>query len=55
MARRANVASTARREQFTFCVAIALVHLTITTLSFRAQARLERPCSLGVMNSTFCS
>jgi arginine/ornithine transport system permease protein len=53
MVHRANLASAATREPFTFYMAIALIYLTITTLSIWALALLERRYSLGVKKIAF--
>jgi His/Glu/Gln/Arg/opine family amino acid ABC transporter permease subunit len=53
MVHRANLASAATREPFTFFMLIALIYLSITTLSLAALAWLERRYSLGVRKVSF--
>ncbi|MBL8329732.1 MAG: ABC transporter permease [Rubrivivax sp.] len=53
MVHRANLASAATREPFTFFVLIALIYLTITTLSLAALHLLNRRFSLGVKDVRF--
>jgi arginine/ornithine transport system permease protein len=53
MVHRANLASAATREPFTFYAAIALIYLAITTLSIFALSRLEKRFSLGVKKIAF--
>jgi His/Glu/Gln/Arg/opine family amino acid ABC transporter permease subunit len=53
MVHRANLASAATREPFTFYAAIALIYLAITTLSIFALSRLEKRFSLGVKRIAF--
>jgi arginine/ornithine transport system permease protein len=53
MVHRANLASAATREPFTFYAAIGLIYLAITTLSIFALSRLERRFSLGVKRVAF--
>lgn len=48
MLHRANMAAAATREPFTFYVLIALIYLTITTVSIGLLSLLERRFSLGV-------
>lgn len=50
---RANLASAATREPFTFFVLIAVVYLAITTASLLALAWLNRRFSLGVREVRF--
>ena len=50
---RADLASSATREPFTFYMAAALLYLGITTLSIWALAWLERRFSLGVKSVSF--
>jgi arginine/ornithine transport system permease protein len=53
MVHRANLAAAATREAFTFFVLVALIYLTITTLSIWALSRLEKRYSLGVKAVSF--
>ena len=53
MVHRANLASAATREPFTFYVAIACIYLAITTVSIFLLARLEKRFSLGVKAISF--
>jgi arginine/ornithine transport system permease protein len=53
MVHRANLASAATREPFTFYMLIAVIYLIITTLSLAALAWLERRYSLGVRKVSF--
>lgn len=53
MLHRANMASAATREPFTFFMLIALIYLAITTVSILALGRLERRFSLGVRRVSF--
>lgn len=53
MVHRANMASAATREPFTFFVAIALIYLAITTVSIWVLSRVERRYSLGVKAVSF--
>jgi arginine/ornithine transport system permease protein len=53
MVHRANLASAATREPFTFFVAIALIYLAITTVSIWLLSRLEKRFSLGVKAVSF--
>jgi arginine/ornithine transport system permease protein len=53
MVHRANLASAATREPFTFYALIALIYLAITTLSIFALSRLEKRFSLGVRAVAF--
>jgi arginine/ornithine transport system permease protein len=53
MVHRANLASAATREPFTFFVLIAGIYLCITTLSIWALSRLEKRYSLGVKAVSF--
>jgi arginine/ornithine transport system permease protein len=53
MVHRANLASAATREPFTFYALIALIYLAITTLSILALSRLEKRFSLGVKKIAF--
>jgi arginine/ornithine transport system permease protein len=53
MVHRANLASAATREPFTFFCAIALIYLAITTVSIFALARIEKRFSLGVKRIAF--
>jgi arginine/ornithine transport system permease protein len=53
MVHRANLASAATREPFTFYAVIALIYLAITTLSIVALSRLEKRFSLGVKKIAF--
>jgi His/Glu/Gln/Arg/opine family amino acid ABC transporter permease subunit len=53
MVHRANMASTATREPFTFFVAIAGLYLVITTVSIFLLSRLEKRFSLGVKAVAF--
>ena len=53
MVHRANLASAATREPFTFFMLIAVIYLSITTLSLAALAWLERRYSLGVRKVSF--
>ena len=48
MVHRANLASSATNKPFTFYAAIALVYLTVTTVSILALNLVERRFSLGV-------
>jgi His/Glu/Gln/Arg/opine family amino acid ABC transporter permease subunit len=48
MVHRANMASAATREPFTFFVVIGLIYLAITTVSIVLLSRLEQRFSLGV-------
>jgi His/Glu/Gln/Arg/opine family amino acid ABC transporter permease subunit len=48
MVHRANLASAATREPFTFFVAVALIYLAITTVSIALLSLLEKRFSLGV-------
>jgi len=54
MVHRANLASSATREPFTFFVAIAIIYLAITKLSILPLSRLEQRYSLatGLMHVT---
>lgn len=53
MVHRANLASAATREPFTFYAAIALIYLTITSLSVAGLTLLEKRTSLGVRRTEF--
>lgn len=53
MVHRANLASAATREPFTFFAVIALIYLAITTVSIALLSRLERRFSLGVRRIDF--
>ncbi len=53
MVHRANLASAATREPFTFFVLIALIYLSITSLSLAALHVLEKRFSLGVKKMSF--
>jgi His/Glu/Gln/Arg/opine family amino acid ABC transporter permease subunit len=53
MVHRANLASAATREPFTFFCAIALIYLAITTVSIFALSRIEKRFSLGVKKIAF--
>jgi His/Glu/Gln/Arg/opine family amino acid ABC transporter permease subunit len=53
MVHRANLASAATREPFTFFAVIALIYLAITTVSIALLSRLERRFSLGVRRLDF--
>lgn len=53
MVHRANLASAATREPFTFFCAIALIYLAITTVSIFALSRIEKRFSLGVKEIAF--
>jgi arginine/ornithine transport system permease protein len=53
MVHRANLASAATREPFTFYALIALIYLAITTVSIFALSRLEKRFSLGVKKVAF--
>jgi len=53
MVHRANMASAATREPFTFFVAIAGIYLVITTVSIWALSRVEKRYSLGVKAVSF--
>jgi arginine/ornithine transport system permease protein len=53
MVHRANLASAATREPFTFFCAIALIYLAITTVSIFALSRIEKRFSLGVKRIAF--
>ncbi len=53
MVHRANLASAATREPFTFYAAVALLYLAVTTVSILLLARLERRYSLGVRQVSF--
>ena len=53
MVYRANLASAATREPFTFFVAIAIIYLAITTASILLLSRLEKRYSLGVKAIAF--
>jgi len=53
MVYRANLASAATREPFTFFVAIAIIYLAITTVSILLLSRLEKRYSLGVKAVSF--
>jgi His/Glu/Gln/Arg/opine family amino acid ABC transporter permease subunit len=52
MVHRANLASAATREPFTFYVAIAGIYLAVTTVSIGVLALVERRFSLGVRKVT---
>ena len=53
MVHRANLASAATREPFTFFCAIALIYLVITTVSIWLLSRLEKRYSLGIKAVAF--
>ena len=53
MVHRANMASAATREPFTFFVAIAGIYLVITTVSIWVLSRVEKRYSLGVKAVSF--
>jgi len=53
MVHRANLASAATREPFTFFAAIALIYLVITTVSIWVLSRVEKRFSLGVKAVSF--
>jgi arginine/ornithine transport system permease protein len=53
MVHRANLASAATREPFTFYAAIALIYLLVTTVSILVLSRVERHFSLGVRRVEF--
>ena len=53
MVNRANLASAATREPFTFFVAIAIIYLAITTVSIWVLSRIEKRFSLGVKAVSF--
>jgi arginine/ornithine transport system permease protein len=53
MVHRANLASAATRQPFTFYALIALIYLAITTVSIFALSRLEKRFSLGVKKIAF--
>jgi arginine/ornithine transport system permease protein len=53
MLHRANMAASATREPFTFFMLIAVIYLTITTVSVMALAWLEKRFSLGVKTVHF--
>jgi len=53
MVHRANLASAAKSEPFTFFVAIAIIYLAITTVSILLLSRLEKRYSLGVKAVSF--
>ncbi len=53
MVHRANLASAATREPFTFYMAIAGIYLVITTVSILLLSRLEKRFSLGVKTVSF--
>jgi arginine/ornithine transport system permease protein len=53
MLHRANMAAAATREPFTFYVLIALIYLSITTVSIVLLSRLEKRYSLGVKRVAF--
>ncbi len=53
MVHRANLASAATREPFTFFVAIGAIYLAITTVSIVLLSRLEKRYSLGVKAVSF--
>jgi len=53
MVHRANLASAATREPFTFFVAIATIYLAITTVSILLLSRLEKRYSLGLKAVSF--
>jgi arginine/ornithine transport system permease protein len=53
MVHRANLASAATREPFTFYAAIALIYLLVTTVSILVLSRVERHFSLGVWRVEF--
>ncbi len=53
MVHRANLASAATREPFTFYATIALLYLAVTTVSIWALSRLEKRYSLGVKQVSF--
>lgn len=53
MVHRANLASAATREPFTFYAAIALIYLCITSLSVAGLTLLEKRTSLGVRRTEF--
>ncbi len=53
MVHRANLATAATREPFTFFMAIAGIYLAITTVSIWLLSRLEKRFSLGVQTVSF--
>ncbi len=53
MLHRANMASSATREPFTFFMLVAALYLAITTVSILLLSRLERRYSLGVKTVHF--
>jgi arginine/ornithine transport system permease protein len=53
MVHRAGLAAASTRAPFTFYVAIALIYLTLTSVSIFALSRLERRFSLGVKKVEF--
>jgi arginine/ornithine transport system permease protein len=53
MVHRANLASAATREPFTFYAAIALIYLAVTTVSIIVLSRVEKRFSLGVRRVEF--
>jgi arginine/ornithine transport system permease protein len=53
MVHRANLASAATREPFTFYAAVALIYLAVTTISIIVLSRVEKRFSLGVRRVEF--
>ncbi len=53
MVHRAGLAAAATRAPFTFYVAVALIYLTLTTVSILVLSRLEARYSLGVKKAQF--
>jgi arginine/ornithine transport system permease protein len=53
MVHRAGLAAASTRAPFTFYMAIALIYLTLTSVSIFALSRLERRFSLGVKKVEF--
>jgi ABC-type arginine transport system permease subunit len=53
MVHRANLASAATRQPFTFYATIAVIYLAVTTISILGLGWLERRFSLGVRKVEF--
>ena len=53
MVHRANLASAATREPFTFYAVVALIYLAVTTVSITVLSRVEARFSLGVRRVEF--
>ncbi|MFM2399464.1 MAG: hypothetical protein RL341_1621 [Pseudomonadota bacterium] len=53
MVHRANLASSATRQPFSFYIAIALIYLAITSISLLALHGIEKRYSLGVRKADF--